>query len=203
VNHRLRRLSLVFVCSLLFACAKGGGPGGSPDMHGRDICPDNPSLCPGTCCNGVCVDTSIDVRNCGSCGTQCETGTVCADSRCGCLPTGTACGSGQSCCGNAGCKSLMSDINNCGACGKACGTGSTCAGGVCKCGTVVCTAGQVCCNGACAGSCTGTPDMAAAACVCPGGCPLSNICVGPSCCFEDVLLGGSCSPDPACVPAGP
>jgi hypothetical protein len=188
---------------LLVSCAKGSTPGETPDMRGRSICPDNPQLCPGTCCNGTCVDTTIDARNCGACDTQCPSGTVCANGHCGCLPTGTPCGTGQSCCGTNGCKSLMSDVKNCGACGKLCGTGATCEGGACRCGTQTCMGSDVCCNGACAATCAGTPDMAMGSCVCSTGCPLSGICVGPNCCFEDVLFGGACLPDPSCASAGP
>jgi len=193
-----------FVALLAVAgCAKGTGPDSSKDMKPFNVCPDNPQFCTGGCCGNVCIDTNIDARNCGGCGVQCEAGTVCANGKCGCLPTGVACGTGQSCCGTSGCKSTASDINNCGACGKACGAGSTCEAGACKCGGVACTTGQVCCNGACAATCNTTPDMAAGSCVCAGGCPITNICVGPNCCFEDVLISGSCKPDPSCIQSSP
>lgn len=193
----------LFVLLIMAGCAKGEGPGDAPDMRKRTICPDNPSLCPGTCCNDICVDTKIDARNCGGCGTQCATGTVCANGQCGCQPQGIPCGTGQSCCGNNGCKGLMDDVNNCGACGKACGAGATCMGGACKCGVQTCMGTEVCCNGACAATCASAPDMAMGMCSCPSGCPLSGICVGPNCCFEDVIISGSCNPDPSCISAGP
>lgn len=189
------------VVGVLSACATSTGP--TPDMAAHRICPDNPGNCAGTCCGDACIDTSIDVRNCGGCNTQCPAGTVCAQGRCGCLPTGTPCGSGQSCCGNLGCKSLASDINNCGACGKSCGSGSTCENSKCKCGGIECAAGQVCCDGTCAATCAGTPDMAVAACACASGCPLSGVCVGPNCCLEDALIAKSCSPDAKCLLSNP
>ena len=196
-------VALLALCALS-ACAMGSGPDVTHDMQQQSICPGNPQFCPsGVCCGTSCADTKVDARNCGGCDIQCETGTVCANGKCGCLPTGVACGTGQSCCGNSGCKSTASDINNCGACGKACGAGSTCEAGVCKCGGVACSATQVCCNGACAATCNTAPDMAAGKCVCAGGCPITNICVGPNCCFEDVLIGGSCNPDPSCIQSSP
>jgi hypothetical protein len=190
---------LLFVALVLHAgCAKTS-PGEEPPAKNKNICPDNPILCSGSCCGIECVDTKLDARNCGACNVICETGTVCANGKCGCLPTGAACGMGQSCCGNAGCKSLMSDINNCGACGKACGVGSTCENGACKCGGTTCAAGQVCCEGTCAATCAGNPDMSMGMCSCPQGCPLTNVCVGPNCCFEDYLILGTCMPDPNCL----
>jgi hypothetical protein len=189
---------LLFFVVLVAGCAQSTAPGDMA-MPKKDICPDNPQLCPGTCCGAICVNTLVDGNNCGTCGKSCDTGTVCSDGHCGCLPTGVACGMGQSCCGNAGCKSLASDINNCGACGKACGPGATCVDSQCVCGAAPCAMGEVCCGGTCAPSCASAPDMSMSTCVCPSGCPLSHVCVGPSCCLEDYLINKSCMPDPSCM----
>ena len=147
------------------------------------------------------MDTKLDSYNCGACGKVCATGSLCAGGTCGCLPTGTPCGTGQSCCGNVGCKSLQSDINNCGACGKVCGSGSLCDNGVCKCNGVECAAGQTCCQGLCAATCATAPDMAGtgAACTCASGCPISKVCVGHDCCLEDALITKTCKPDVSCL----
>jgi len=197
-------LSLIAgACLPLVGCAKSM-QGGEADMASRNVCPDNPQFCEnGACCGTECIDTRLNARNCGGCGIQCEAGTVCSNGKCGCLPTGTACGSGQSCCGNQGCKSLSSDIKNCGGCGQNCGDGATCENGACLCNGVTCASGQTCCGGVCAASCSTLPDMATGGCVCASGCPLSGICVGPNCCFEDFLLGGACSVDPNCVQSMP
>ncbi len=190
-------------CALLSACATSSAPN-TPDLSFHRICPDSPQNCAGSCCGDACIDTTIDVRNCGGCNTQCPSGTVCAQGKCGCLPTGTPCGTGQSCCGNLGCKSLASDNNNCGACNNSCGTGSVCEAGVCKCNGQTCATGQSCCNGVCAQTCAGAPDMATAgACTCASGCPLSGVCVGPNCCLEDALIAKSCKPDATCLQSNP
>lgn len=201
----MRRAAPILLLAVLSlgGCAAATAPG-RQDMAGALICPANPTLCGGACCGTECVDTSIDPRNCGACGGGCEAGTVCANGLCGCLPTGARCGVGQSCCGNNGCKSLSSDANNCGACGKGCGSGATCEGGACRCGGATCAAGQVCCGGACAASCASAPDMAQPPpCQCPNGCPLTGLCVGPGCCYEDVALLHRCQPDPGCTLSGP
>jgi hypothetical protein len=37
---------------------------------------------PATCCNGICVDTSKDPRNCGACGQSCSTSQFCTGTGC-------------------------------------------------------------------------------------------------------------------------
>jgi hypothetical protein len=180
-------------------------PGGGGDMkNGSAICPGHPEQCGGQCCGDVCVDTAIDPRNCGTCGKTCTVGEVCTGSKCGCLPSGAACGTGQSCCGANGCKSLNADINNCGGCGISCGSGGTCTGGECKCGGATCPSGQSCCNGMCKATCANdmgvAPDMAMTGglCMCSSHCPVFGICVGPECCYEDWIIGGTCMPSSTC-----
>jgi hypothetical protein len=197
---RLLFLTLVFS----FSCNDSGG-GGQPDMakgSGGFICPAHPENCQGMCCGSTCLNTSIDINNCGGCNAKCSGGTVCMGGHCGCLPSGAPCSMTQTCCPNAGCADLMTDLRNCGTCGHSCGDGSTCVGGVCKCGNTTCTGTQVCCSGACADTCSiSMPDMAMSGgmplCDCsmldpdPLGqgmtnqCPLTNQCVGNGCCLED------------------
>ncbi len=208
----MRSLSFIFLFAALsfgVGCSSSGnGNGGKKDMGttggGGGICPAHPENCSGTCCGSGCVDTSIDIKNCGGCNAACTAGTVCMGGHCGCLPSGAPCSGTQTCCPNAGCADLTSDIRNCGACGHACGDGSSCVAGICRCGTVTCTGTQICCSGNCADStaCTvSMPDMAM-----PGGlplcncmmlvdptgsnnqCPVTSQCVGNNCCAEDQAL---------------
>src|SRR5581483_11123772 len=74
-----------------------------------------------------------DPLNCGSCTNTCMNGELCKGGACGCQPSGTRCGSPQSCCGSSGCKSLDSDNFNCGTCGNACMGGQVCMNGACAC----------------------------------------------------------------------
>ena len=208
----MRQLAQIWVAAALLlaglalsvaGCAKGTSAAQPQDLSVKTICPGNPGLCAGMCCGTECVDTAVDVHNCGACGTQCSSGTVCQNGACGCLPTGAACGMGQSCCGTAGCKSLASDINNCGACGKHCGDGATCENGLCKCGGATCAATDVCCAGACAPSCASAPDMAMSSCACNPACLSFDTCVGANCCFITGAALGLCSPDPTCIIPSP
>ena len=51
------------------------------------------------CCNHVCLDTTVDNKNCGACGKACANGTVCC---------------------NGACVNTATDAANCGACGRSC-----------------------------------------------------------------------------------
>ena len=196
-------------------CAQGSSSGGGPDlgtMGGRGICPGHPEQCGGQCCGDRCVDTSIDPKNCGGCNLECDSGQLCRSGSCGCLPSGTKCGTGQTCCGQTGCVSLQSDIKNCGSCGHQCGDGATCMNGACACGGQTCSGSDVCCNGACASSCAtdmGTSsggDMGmgmSGLCTCADHCAGDpfGICVGTNCCYFSAFTGacqiGSCQPNPS------
>lgn len=82
------------------------------------------STCSYTVCGSLCVDTSIDDNNCGSCGHACTGGSSCTNSTCQCSGTMTLC--------TSGCTDTMTDNNNCGTCGKVCGSGTSCSGGTCQ-----------------------------------------------------------------------
>lgn len=81
-------------------------------------CDANPAVCldpsnyPAgpTCCDGRCVNTNYDDRNCGYCGNTCPFGTTC------CIGL---------------CIDTQSDSSNCGRCGNECPLGDTCAFGFC------------------------------------------------------------------------
>jgi hypothetical protein len=211
VSPAVRRIFLLFVLAGgATGCASAANPG-NHDLAGDNtsVCPLHPTQCSGKCCGNQCTEIMLDVRNCGDCGMQCPPGLICAGGKCGCPPSGTQCGTGQTCCGMNGCKSLDSDINNCGACANICGVGNgqTCSGGKCLCGGVACPAPQKCCNGACMDTCAVTgPDMAmgmaGGQCTCASMCPLSKFCVQNECCFEDLILmtSGKCVDMTLCSP---
>jgi hypothetical protein len=100
-------------------------------------------------CNGMCIPTANDAKNCGHCGTVCTGSSACYGGFCN--PTG--CPGGLKACNNA-CVDTSTDDNNCGGCGHQClpmgGKPTGCAGGTCV---------------AIAGSTTGGPGM------CPAGGP--------------------------------
>jgi hypothetical protein len=213
-----------FCFSLLIAIAAcSSGNGGTPKKDGGGtngglICPDHPQNCEGTCCGEKCLNTSIDVNNCGGCNTACTGGLVCMGGKCGCLPSGAPCAASQTCCAMGGCADLMNDLRNCGSCGHVCtGQGETCVNGMCSCGGQTCNAGDVCCNGTCKSTCTVTPpDMAMSMtmgpfCDCSGlnpSCIVSKQCVGNNCCLEDQIAcatigcpAGTCIDMTPCTPS--
>jgi hypothetical protein len=165
---------------------------------GHAICPDHPDQCGGMCCGNKCVDTMLDPLNCGSCTNTCMNGELCKGGACGCQPSGTACGTGQSCCGSTGCKSLDSDAFNCGKCGNACPAGQVCASGTCGCPAGGCVAYDMSMS-------MSSVDMAMSGgggvCQCSNHCTSDPIgwCVGPNCCYFDGIAGacniGPCSPN--------
>jgi expansin (peptidoglycan-binding protein) len=46
-------------------------------------CSNGTCMCmTGTLCSGSCIDTTADANNCGGCGTKCDSGGACVDSKC-------------------------------------------------------------------------------------------------------------------------
>jgi hypothetical protein len=176
-------------CVLLAAgCASTNQSSPIGGGGGNAICPNHPEQCGGMCCGDKCVDTMFDPFNCGSCTNQCTNGELCKGGACGCLPSGTRCGSGQSCCSSAGCKSLDSDAFNCGKCGNACQGGQVCTNGTCACPAGGCVPLDM--------SLSMPPDMSvgssSGACQCSNHCandPFVHWCVGDQCCYIDGLFG--------------
>jgi hypothetical protein len=209
---RVGCLAVLWLVVIAGCASSSNTPPGAKDLGGSlSICPDHPNQCGGSCCGSKCIDTSIDPKNCGSCGNVCGDGQLCQGGHCGCFPSGAQCGSGQTCCSSAGCKSLDSDINNCGACGHACGAGATCTNGQCTgCGGQNCTGNQVCCNGTCAATCAtdmgaAAPDLSmgnqnTGACQCSDHCASDLIgwCVGDQCCYVNGIAG-SCNVGPCTI----
>src|SRR5262249_5688653 len=123
-------ISAAFV---LDACATGGiiADDNVPETGGKDS-----TVTPGdggdagcgtglTDCNGKCVNTASDPKNCGACGTACNDASVCSQSACA-----LNCGGGTTKCGQA-CVDIQTDPQNCSKCGAACPSGDFCDGGTC------------------------------------------------------------------------
>jgi hypothetical protein len=83
------------------------GTGGLAGVSGTGgaSCAMNCALSGFTCCNGRCVNTSNDIKNCGRCGEACDGSfPICLDGNCSipvCL--GPDCGPARGCCENTCC----------------------------------------------------------------------------------------------------
>ena len=78
------------------------------------------------CCNGACVDTQIDSKNCGKCGNKCIMGKTCIGGKC----INIMCPKGRTIC-NGACVNIQTDPKNCGKCGNNCGGWKWCVNGQC------------------------------------------------------------------------
>ena len=93
----------------------------------------------GLCSSGgvsACVDLQRDPNNCGWCGNQCSSSTVCVSGRCQCASDSSDAGVKTVCSqlpGVSVCVDLLHDPNNCGGCGRQCPAPSTCVNGGCSC----------------------------------------------------------------------
>lgn len=124
---------------VLDACATGGiiiePEGGSNDVT---VPPGDAGCKAGfTDCNGTCVSTASDPKNCGKCGTTCTDGGVCSQGACA-----TTCGGGTTKCGSS-CVNIQTDPQNCGKCATACAGNDFCDGGAC---IPSCTSAQMLCD---------------------------------------------------------
>lgn len=175
--------------------------------------------CPGTCCNGACVDTSSDGNNCGACGTMCTGGRACRSGSCVCSGN-----TPDSC--NGVCTNFKYDPGNCGGCSSGpngslfvCSgspSGPSCCpsslGGLCtdvsvdglNCGAcgVSCKGGKKCQSGSC--ECPSSLPPAVAPLhntVCPGKCidPYSSTCVD---CSKCPIGPGACIQNETCQVCG-
>jgi endo-1,4-beta-D-glucanase Y len=108
-----------------FSPAAGGGSGNSPGKGGANGTAGGPAQC-ATMCNGVCVYTTQNVANCGSCGHACTADApYCVASMCSsnCPAPNLTCG--------AACVNPATDLNNCGGCNKPCSAGQMCSNSTC------------------------------------------------------------------------
>jgi cysteine-rich repeat protein len=180
-----------------------------------EICDDNDGSFTCICkpnvskvCEGVCIDISSDVFNCGDCDNVCIPNQGCFKGQCCTIPNNDFC--------DNQCVNTQTDVNHCGACDKPCA--GTCAGGVC-CLNPNTVCGSMCVDlqsneshcGACDAACPGGGTCHEGDCcnppsaVCDGACvdTLTNnshcgacdtVCMGP-----DTCQSGVCCSDPNTV----
>jgi hypothetical protein len=77
----------------------------------------------------TCVDEQNDRNHCGTCGTVCPAGQLCAGGACGII-----CGAGLTVCGSGAmlmCVNEQTDVNHCGTCGTVCSSNDACMAGHC------------------------------------------------------------------------
>ena len=79
-------------------------------------------------CGGVCIDTSADNTNCGSCGTTCSADQACTAGAC--VNNEPECKAPFVLC-NGACIDTSTDNANCGSCGNICSADQTCTAGAC------------------------------------------------------------------------
>ncbi|APR79106.1 BNR repeat domain protein [Minicystis rosea] len=194
-----RRVTSMFllVCATLASEACGGtgstttaGTGGMETGGSSSSSGGGSSCGTGTTdCDGACVDTSLDPKNCGACGKACAEGELCSVGTCG-----VVCLGGTTQCGDA-CKDTAIDTANCGACGHACPAGNACVGGECQ--SAGCTPGQTLCTVGDKQTCTrlNTDRQNCGGCgfVCPEGDVCSRGQCGSSCIGKtSTLCGDGC-----------
>jgi hypothetical protein len=165
-----------------------------------DTCPSGQSSC-----QGICEDLGLDSRNCGSCGTNCQTLPNASGNGCNAGTCSITCASGFADCDKNpanGCETnLVNSAANCGACGNACvvpnGTpqcvnaacsAASCNAGFTNCGSSCSTlqADQNNC-GACGSVCSLTSGIGSAVCA-SGSC--TRTCKAG---LNQTLCGTACS----------
>src|SRR5438094_10234010 len=126
---------VVLAASCATATAPGGGDntdasthdsstsfdsGGATDSSVGDTNKDVPCLAPKKTCGGVCIDVTIDNKNCGDCGKTCGETTACVAGAC----TAVGCTKDEVSCPDGKCANLLTDANHCGDCTTKCGLDS-------------------------------------------------------------------------------
>ena len=168
---------------------------GSPETLNVGLCKGGVRTCAtdgtgfGTCageftpnCNGVCLDFSSNVANCGACGTVCSfANSIPACQNSNCVISSCTAGWGN-CDGNStnGCETNTStSVTNCGSCRTVCNkTNGTpfCTGGVCN---IACNTGWANCDGTLANGCEINLNSTANCGYCGNDCSSTN--GAPSC----------------------
>jgi hypothetical protein len=161
-----------------------GGAGGATGSGGAS-CPAGE-----TTCKDGCVNLQSDNHNCGTCGSQCETGQQCSRGSCAC--DATSCSTG--CCNGATCLATGAQTSAfCGAAGVACSPctgGTSCHGGACGCST-----GDTTCDGRCVNLQTDNDNCGS----CGKACTAGQHCSGGTCVCDGVSCQNGCCNDKTCV----
>ncbi len=123
----------------------------------------------GTCCGGICRDTTSDIDNCDRCGIVCS-------------------GDAPACCASV-CVDLAGDVANCGGCDHVCpdaeNATAVCTGGVCG---MTCDADYIPTGDGCCFAPQGADQFHSRNC--GDGCCLDTACDSAgSCCFEEQVCG--------------
>ncbi|MDD1683864.1 MAG: hypothetical protein LUO98_08530, partial [Methanoregula sp.] len=156
--------------------------------------PQSSSLAP-VPCNGIMTNVMTDPDNCGSCGTECSSGSCIAGQCTDGSGRVMTCGPGAVQC-NGTCTYIRSDENNCGSCGHICPAGERCCSGGCtniqtteNCGTCgnACGNGQTCCGRKCIDTSSDSLNCGSCSHPCPGTSVCENsVCIDKTC--EEALF---------------
>jgi hypothetical protein len=160
-----------------YRCGIGGTtecPAGAPCLEG--VCSALGCLDPEmTDCNNICVRTSEDEANCGSCGHACQLNQTCRGGTCAdeCEDPGTGfCRSAID--GHRYCADLSTDPDHCGTCQHTCPSPMVCGNGEC---VSECPAGLTLCGNVC----TDILKSRRSCGECGHGCNNDEICSGGTC----------------------
>jgi hypothetical protein len=148
-------------------------------------------------CGGMCVDTSDDPNNCGTCGAVCSGGLQCVKGLCA-----HSCPVGLTWCGTS-CVNVQTDNANCGACDAGCASGFACTNGVCvsDCGD---SGMVICVNDAGVGHCVDLQQDSANCGQCGYTCTSGFACWESQCLCECSFDGFvNCAPPGQCICVNP
>ncbi len=203
------------------AAAPGSAPASTKPASTKPASTNKGSACAAgqTRCGDACVDLSSDEKNCGACGSVCESGLVPVECRSGVCERAN-CPEGITYCGAVdGCRDLETDPEHCGACQNVCPV-NNCSGGVCggggiqNCAPPFGVCGETCVDlrsdsdncGACGNVCQTSPEIYSCedgVCVEPSCDPLLKcgfLCVDASSdAFNCGACGVACAADQICV----
>lgn len=134
-STRWRRAIAVLFFPGIAACTLLGASVDKYAIGSDGACP-----APNITCEGQCIDTRANARNCGACGLACAPAEICTDGRCQ-----QGCAAGQTTCAD-GCANLGNDPRHCGTCETSCKPGEVCGDGHCAGG---CPDDETSCSGSC------------------------------------------------------
>ncbi len=153
-----------------------------PGCNAARACPSGE-----TCCNGACANTTMNVANCGACGTRCEVANGVAACNAGACAIGM-CSEGFADCNMRamdGCEAnTADDTANCGRCGNACPVPANAMAAQCNNGRCIftCNPGFADCNDNAMDGCEVNLNATATHCgMCRNACPTRPNASAPAC----------------------